>query len=212
MTASLLALGIAIAGSGNELTDRNAHLTSKFDMIAAGVGPGLHQERAITIEEGTAINVVFLSSVSSGTAELGQTVFARTGEALIVDGITVVPSGTLVKGEVQAVRKAISSRGDNGMLDIRFDHIGPYQAELMIDSKKFRIQAEPGATDAAILTSGALVGAVIGHHATGGNSGKELGALFGVLTAAVGAANNGEDISIASEQPLTLRFRETVSI
>lgn len=66
----------------------------------------------ITLRRGTTVPLFLLDTVSSATAQVGQTVRFAVSEDVVVDGTVVIPKGTPISGVVTHVRKAILGKRD----------------------------------------------------------------------------------------------------
>ena len=76
----------------------------------------------VTIPKNTEIKLVLLDTVSSATAEKGQSVHLAVASDVIVDGVTVLPAGTLVLGEVSRAIPAVPNKRQ-GVLKFMLDSI-----------------------------------------------------------------------------------------
>jgi hypothetical protein len=77
------------------------------------------EDRDVTLAKGTAIDIVFVDSLSSGTASVGDAFQARMARALYVDGRLVLVAGTAIEGEVQAV-ESLRDGAKSGYVGVRF--------------------------------------------------------------------------------------------
>jgi hypothetical protein len=81
--------------------------------IAPGSFPTAQSKGAtITLRRGTIVALVPLETVSSATAQVGQTVRFAVGTDVKVDGVIVIPRGTSASTVVTYVRKAIGGKRD----------------------------------------------------------------------------------------------------
>lgn len=75
--------------------------------------------REVTVPAGTALPLDLITPVSSGTARVETPVRARLRQAVVVDGYTALPAGTVLTGEVIDVARAGRVRG-RSRLALRF--------------------------------------------------------------------------------------------
>ena len=82
----------------------------------------------ITVPDGTKIRVRLDQSISSGTAEQGQSVELSVTEAVKINDVTVIPDGSRVTGTVtQAQEKRHMGRA--GKLDFSIDRVRSMDGE-----------------------------------------------------------------------------------
>jgi hypothetical protein len=86
------------------------------NQAAHGPAPAAQAKAAtINIPKGTFVPLVFLETVSSATAQKGQSVRFAVKDDVIVGGTVAIPRGTAATGVVTCVLKAIPGKG-NGSL------------------------------------------------------------------------------------------------
>jgi hypothetical protein len=154
--------------------------------------------RIVTIPVGTVLPLELTTAVSSATAEVETPVSARLRRAVIVDGTTALPAGSIVHGEVSEVDRAGRVQG-RSRLALRF-------TSVVIDGRRESLRTNPVAfegeatksEDATKIGAGAGIGAAIGGL-LGGGSGAAKGAVIGGA-AGTGAvlATRGKDVELAS--------------
>ena len=69
----------------------------------------------ITLRRGTIVPLVLLETVSSATAQKGQTVRLAVKEDVVVDWTVIIPRGTPVSGLVTSVRKGVAGKNDGSL-------------------------------------------------------------------------------------------------
>ena len=152
-------------------------------------------------------------SLSSATAKLEDRVTASVSRAVIVNGRTVVPTGTRLEGEVTLVQPGSKFKG-RARLGIRFHTL------VLADGMRVPIQTEAlyrdgesatGSTVAKIGT-GAAAGAILGGM-LGGKKGAIIGAGVGAGggTAAV-ISGDAKEALMESGTPLTTRLTSPVTL
>jgi len=152
-------------------------------------------------------------SLSSATAKLEDRVTGVVSRDVIVDGRTVLPTGTKVEGNVMLVQPGSKFKG-RARLGIRFHTI------VLADGMRVPIQTEALYRDGESATgstatkvgAGAAAGAILGA-VLGGKRGAIIGAGAGAGggTAAV-MASDAKEAVFASGTPLTVRLTSPVTV
>jgi hypothetical protein len=136
--------------------------------------------REVTLPAGTDLTLELTSPVSSATANPEDPVTATLQNAVVVEGVDVLPAGSTARGEVTAVERAgkvkgrarlalrfhtINAGGETYRIAAPFDIVAP--ATKGEDARKIGLPAAGGAVVGGILggKKGAAIGAVIGGGA-----------------------------------------------
>ena len=162
----------ADAGVDAEKADARVKTTTTPAAKAAAV------REKLTIPAGTLLRVLLIDAVGSDSSSAGDRFLASLAEAISVDGRTLLPKGTEVRGRVVSV--ADSGRV-KGLASIRLALTDIMQGNraIAITTDTFTATAESSTSrDAAIIAGGAGVGAAIGAIA-GGKKGAGIGAIAG---------------------------------
>jgi hypothetical protein len=154
------------------------------DAPRASATPVAPAVRIVTIPAGTTLPLELTTAVSSASAQIETPVSARLRRAVVVDGTTALPAGTVLQGEVSEVERAGRVQG-RSRLALRF-------TSVVIDGRRESLRTNPVAfegeatksEDATKIGAGAGIGAAIGGL-LGGGSGAAKGAVIG------GAAGTG---------------------
>jgi hypothetical protein len=93
------------------------------------------------LAKGTMIRFVLLDSISSETAQKGQTVHFALAQDIEVNGTVVIPRGTEAEGQVTHVRKGIPDKQDGELT------LEP-RAILLNNGTKLKLQRHPPGEDA----------------------------------------------------------------
>jgi hypothetical protein len=147
---------------------------------------------------GTELALELRTALSTETAKVEAPVTARLQKAVVVDGVTVLPAGAVLHGNVTEVERPGRVKG-LAHLAFRFTEV---EVNGQRDPMRTVIVSYEGESskgkDAAKVGIGAGVGAAIGAIA-GGGSGAAAGAAIGggAGTAAV-LATRGQDIELAA--------------
>jgi hypothetical protein len=152
--------------------------------------------RTITIPAGTALPLELTTSVSSETATVEMPVNARVRQDVTIDGTTVLPAGSVVRGEVVDVARAGRVQG-RSRLALRFTSvtIGDAREDLRTNPLTFEGEATRG-EDATKIGAGAGVGAVIGGLLGGGSGAAKGAAIGGAAGAGTVLATRGRDVEL----------------
>jgi hypothetical protein len=136
--------------------------------------------REVTLPAGTDLTIELTSPVSSATANAEDPVTAELERAVVVDGVDVLPAGSMVRGEVTSVERAgkvkgrarlalrfhtLSAGGETYRIAAPFDLVAP--ATKGEDARKIGLPAAGGAVIGGIIGGGkgAAIGAAVGGGA-----------------------------------------------
>ena len=162
------------------------------------VAPAKPRFREVTAPVGTELPLELTTAVSSETAQIESPVTARLRRAVVVDGLTVFPAGTVFHGSVTEVERAGRVKG-RSHLAFRF-------TEVTIDEQRDRVATnsvsfEGEATkseDATKVGAGAGIGAVIGGIVGGGKGAAKGAMIGGAAGAGTVLATRGRDVELAA--------------
>jgi hypothetical protein len=166
----------------------------------------------LMIPSGTIVRVLLIDGLSTDTNSAGDHFLASLAESIVVDGSTILPKGTKVRGRVIGVE---DSGRVKGVASIRLELTDIMQGNrtVAITTDTFAATAESSTTrDAEIIGGGARVGAVIGAIA-GGKKGPASarspveGAGTGVVL-----ATKGKEIRYAPETRLSFTLANPVQM
>jgi hypothetical protein len=165
-----------------------------------------------TLPAGTLFNVRLLESLSTATARQGDHFSASVIDAVVEDGIVVIPRGALLEGVVESADRPEGRTDRTARLILAFDGIEiegrsvPLTATVVSASEKM----ETGLGDEkAKIGLGAGVGAVLGAI-----FGGKKGALAGIIIGGSGAvlATEGKDVDLPRGTVLELRLDRDLKI
>ena len=182
---------------------------------AEAPAPRLPEYREVTIPAGTAFPLQMTSTISSGSAQVEAPVSAKLTSAIRVDGDTVIPSGSVLRGTVTDVERAGRVKG-RSHVTFTFNEVSMNggREDLKTNPLTFEGEASKG-EDATKVGAGAVGGAILGGI-LGGKKGAGKGAVAGAAAGTgVVLATRGEEVTVAEgtdvtatlAQPLTLRVR-----
>jgi hypothetical protein len=161
------------------------------------------------IPTGTEMDVRLLNTLNSGTAQVEDRFEATTLVDLTVDGRTIVPAGSVMRGVVTAVEPATRTNR-TAKMTVSFD-------QLTVNSRSYPIRAtvtqaikgEGIRGDLPKAGVGAGVGAVLGGI-LGGVKGAVLGGMIGAGGTVV--ATEGKEVELAQGDTLRVRFDAPVQL
>jgi hypothetical protein len=166
----------------------------------------------VTVPTGTTVPVALETALSSAANSVEDPVSARTREAVLIDGIVVIPAGSELRGHVTSARASGKVKG-RAALALRFTELNARGELHDIVSAPFVYEA--GSTvgdDAAKIGIGAAAGAVIGGIAGGGRGAAVGSAIGGGAGTAVVVATPGDEVELASGTVLQLRLEEPLTL
>jgi len=169
--------------------------------------------REYTVPEGTKLALTLSTAISSATNKAEDPVEATLAEAVSVDGATVLPAGSVVKGTVTSAEGSGKVKG-LASIALKFTTIAPAGRDdnYTIDAN-YSEQAEASkGSDAKKIGIGAGAGAAIGAI-LGGKKGAAVGAGVGA-GAGTGAvlATKGKEVEHASGATLHVELTKSVDV
>ncbi len=165
--------------------------------IASVAGAPVADTVGIPIPSGTIIIVLTIESISSETADLGQTFLASLAEPIVVDGQTLVSRNDDAVLRLIETKKAGRFRG-NAELSLVLVSVGTGEHLRNVQTAEATIEGDgKGSGTATKMGVGAAVGAALGGI-FGGGKGAATGAGVGVA-----AMTKGPSVFVDSETRLT---------
>jgi type IV secretory pathway VirB10-like protein len=156
------------------------------------------QSREVTVPAGTALPLELTTAISSATATVEMPVSARLRQAVVINGNTVIPAGSILQGEVFEVERAGRVKG-RSRLAIRFNQVrmDGVTEDLRSNPVIFEGEATKG-EDATKVGVGAGIGAAIGGVVGGGSGAAKGAAIGGAAGAGTVLATRGREVELAS--------------
>jgi hypothetical protein len=168
--------------------------------------------RTITIPAGTTLSLALQSGVSSKSSSVEDRVNATLRRAIVVDGVTVVPTGAAVSGYVTEATRSARVKG-RARVGVRFTSLRASDGRHDIRTATISRQA-PGTKkkDAVKIGVGAGAGAIVGAVA-GGKKGAAIGsAVGGAGGTDVVLATRGDEVALVRGTVVTTRLTVPVTV
>jgi hypothetical protein len=169
--------------------------------------------RVALVQAGTMLTGALQNSIATDRSRVGDAVVLRTTTPVIVDGQTVVPAGSTVRGSVTHVRAAGRMKGA-AELTLRFHELQTPEGQrhaLTFDPIRSRVKGS-GKETAAEIGGGAAVGGIIGGAVGGKDGALKGGAIGAAVGTGVAAATPGKQIVLPVGQLLRLRIAAPATI
>jgi hypothetical protein len=168
--------------------------------------------RELTVPAGTALPLELETELSSETAQLETPVRARLTQAVVVNGVTTLPAGATVTGEVTSVGRAGRVKGRSslafGFSQVRADNVS---AAIKTAPLTYVGEASKG-EDATKIGAGAVGGAIVGGIVGGGEGAAKGAAIGGAAGTGVVLATRGKDVELSSGTNLAATLAAPVTI
>lgn len=168
--------------------------------------------RTITIPDNTELEVTLNSSHASDTSRAEEDVRGTLASPVVIDEVTVIPSGSTLTGHITGVQESARVKG-RAELGLRFTRITFRSVTYDISTKPLYWVAENNKQDDAVkIGVGAAAGAVIGAI-TGGKKGAAIGTAIGAGGGtAVVLATDGDEIRLAAGRTLKVSLTDPLVI
>jgi hypothetical protein len=169
---------------------------------------------------GTILLVQIESEISSINSAVNDTFTTILVDPIIVNGIVILPSKTMIQGRIIKVEKSARG-GTSGILEVAFDKVTfldgssrDLKGELVDVSGKSTFLRGKSSTleNVVIVGSGIGVGTAIGVAAGGSNRsiiGGLLGAGIGISSVFI---KKGDEAVLKANSKLKVRIKETVNL
>jgi hypothetical protein len=167
---------------------------------------------AQTIPAGTRITIRTGSQINSGTANTGDRFQGTLARALVVNGHTLAPAGSLVHGKVTSAKSSGRLHAP-GELSIRLTSVEVQGKNVPIQSSAFRAKGKSHTkSNVTKIGGGAAAGALIGALA-GGGKGAAIGAGAGAAAGTgVAAATGKQEAVIHAESAITFTITSAAKV
>jgi hypothetical protein len=178
---------------------------------AGGTAPA-PAPQPIVVPAGTTLTVRLGEAVGSKISSPGQSFRATLAHDVTVDGNTVIPLGTSVRGTVVDAKPLGRFKG-GAVLELRLTSITVSGAEQRIETSALTTEEKGKGKRTAVMTGGGgALGAIVGGIA-GGGKGAAIGAAAGAGAGVGGAAFTGnKEIVFPAESALSFRLRSPIQV
>ena len=168
--------------------------------------------RTFEVPEGLTLSFTLIDALSTETNQPGDTFAASLSEALVIEGVTVVPRNAIATGRVLAVDEPGRVQG-LARIELAMTDLQVGNQTVALDTLPFVAEAETTRTeDATKIGVGAGIGAALGGI-LGGAKGAATGAAIGGGTGTgVVLATRGDQIEYPSEIRLEFTLGQSVTI
>jgi hypothetical protein len=167
--------------------------------------------REVTVPAGTELRIELDASVASNTSRVEDAVTATLTEPVVIDGTTVIPAGSAVRGEVASAVPSGKVKG-RASLALRFGTISVAEERYPIDARIRRVAASTTREDAAKIGIPAGAGAIIGGVIGGGRGAAIGAAVGGGAGTAVVLTTSGDEVRLPGGTALTLEIDAPVEV
>jgi hypothetical protein len=201
------------AGTATRSVPRDQIVDVRLVNEKATALPAAAKFREYTIPAGTRLALRLESAVSSESSQVGDAVQAALTQAVVVDGIQVLPAGSVVTGEVAAVRSApkVNGRASLAILFSAITVAGP-EGRYPIAARFAQIAPTTRKKDIATVALPAAGGAILGAI-FGGKKGAGIGtAVGGGAGAAVVLSTEGPEVRMPVGTSLSPTLDQSVEI
>ena len=185
---------------------------TRNDVAARRVEPARPTVRTITVPAGTALPLELTTAVSTETASVEMPVTARLRRAVTVDGVTVLPAGATVNGEVIDVDRPGRVQG-RARLGLRFTSVTVDGRREEFRSNPVTFQGEQTkGEDATKIGAGAGIGAIVGGIVGGGDGAAKGAAIGGAAGTGAVLATRGRDVTLASGADINATLASPIEV
>jgi hypothetical protein len=166
----------------------------------------------LVVPAGTHIVIRMGNSITSKTANLGDTFTGSLARPVAVGGVVAIPSGAGVTGRVVNVKSPGKFKGE-GILSIALTAVNVGGAPVAIKTSTYtRVVKGKGKRTAVMAGGGTGAGLLIGGLA-GGGKGALIGGLVGAGAGTAGAGLTGnKEVEIPAESGVTFRLVRAMTV
>jgi len=170
--------------------------------------------RVVQIPAGTVLPIALRTAVGSATSRVEDQVRGTLRRAIVIDGVEVVPAGTVVAGTVTQAERSGRVKG-RARVAFRFAMLDLPGERPRLPIRTAVIAREAEGTkkeDAAKIGGGAAAGAVIGGIVGGGDGAAKGAAIGGGAGTGVVLATRGREVSLPAGTSVSARLLDPVVV
>jgi hypothetical protein len=213
--ANNLASPAAAGGAAAVPTSGSAPIAPTTESVSpASTAPAAAQAyREITLPAGTVLPVSLETAVGSNISRVEQPVRARLRRAVRVNGVQVLPAGTIVNGHVTAAQRPGKVKG-RGYVAMRFTQLDtPGEGTTKISSATIsRLAPATKQKDTLQIVGPAAAGAVIGRIAGGKGAARKGAVIGGAAGTGYVLSTRGKDVRLGKGAPLSVRLTAPIRV
>ncbi len=193
------------------IVDRHVATWSAAIALTLGLAASASAQTRLVLPAGSVILVRTTAPLQSASAQSGQTFETTVEQSVGVDGTTIIPERSRIRGQITVARPA--TRQQSGVIEVVFDRIVladgtaiPITGKLTsTDSTERRqIESDPNARVVLVGERGGIGAAIAGAGAsrTPNNIFAALGSLL----------SEGRDVNVPAGTPLAVQIEQPVSL
>jgi len=175
--------------------------------------PAAARFRELTVSEGTVLVTRLNSSIGSDTSRVDDPVEATLTEAVLVDGVEILPAGSVVTGVVTTAEPSGKVSG-RASLTVQFRSLTvagrdePYALSASLRQTALSTKGDDARKIGIPAGGGAIVGAIVG-----GKKGAGIGAVVGGgAGTAVVLATAGREVRLSSGTALSITLDRALDV
>lgn len=170
--------------------------------------------REVTIPAGTVLPLTLATAVGSDTSSVEDPVRATVRRGVTVEGVEVLPAGTVVTGHVTSAQRSARVKG-RAQVAFRFTQVdlpGAGGRTQIRTASVSRLAPATKQRDAATIGGGAVGGAIIGGIIGGGDGAAKGAAIGGAAGTGAVLATRGKEVRVPSGTQLSVRLSAPVTV
>ena len=166
---------------------------------------------AHSVPSGTSISVTLGSTLSSETAQVGDSWHGTVSENVMLENDGMIPAGSDVDGRVTGVTTA--ERGSRAMLDLAVRSIRVHGRNVsMAATSEAVVAGSTRARNLGAIAGGAVAGALIGKVVGDGKNAAVGGLLGGAAATGVVAGSKGYQVVLTDGTVMNFTVSQTVAM
>jgi hypothetical protein len=173
--------------------------------------PPIARFREFTVPADTPLQLTIDTPLSSETAKIEDPVEATLTKALTVDGVEVVPAGSVVRGTVTGAESAGKVKGRAG-LALQFNTLVVREERVPISARWSAQAASTKKSDAKKIGIGAGAGAVIGGLLGGGKGAATGAAIGGGAGTAMVLTSEGKPVVLSRGEDISTKLGDAIEV
>ena len=173
--------------------------------------PAAARFREYQVPSSTRVSIRLDEAVGSATSKAGDAVTATLAEAVKVDGVEVLPAGSLVRAQVSEAEASGKVKG-RARLALSFSGIAAHGEHYPIDAGYTMVAEATKARDAKTIGIPAAGGAVLGGILGGGKGAAIGAAVGGGAGTAVVLSTKGKEVGLASGSRVSVPLGRTLEV